>query len=171
MKSKNLLKRSLRVKEFIRHNVIKKYGLYTAWLIATCGMLLSLYFSDVKHYEPCHLCWYQRICLFPLSLLLGIAIYRGFLGIALYAIPQALFGLLLALYQIAIQEIPGWNPIDMCGAGPNCTEKIMIGLGPITIPMLSAVGFFTIALILITIAISDLPKKLQSPTQKPAIDL
>ena len=128
--------------------MIQKYGLYFAWLLATCGVLCSLYFSDVKNLEPCHLCWYQRICLFPLVIILGIAAYEGFLGIARYLVPQVACGFLFALYQIAIQEIPGWNPIDMCGAGPSCSEKISIGLGPITIPMLSAFGFLLIGFIL-----------------------
>jgi disulfide bond formation protein DsbB len=127
---------------------VQKYGLYFAWLLSTLAMMSSLYFSEIKHLEPCHLCWYQRITLFPLFILLGIATYRGFLGIAGYLLPQILIGFLLALYQVAIQEIPGWIPIDMCGAGPSCTEKISIGLGPITIPMLSALVFFLITLIL-----------------------
>lgn len=115
-----------------------------AWLAVTFGMMLSLYYSEIKNIEPCHLCWYQRICLFPLFILLGIATYKGFHGIALYVFPQVVAGFILALYQVAIQEIPGWNPIDICGAGPSCSEKISIGLGPITLPMLSAFGFLLI---------------------------
>jgi disulfide bond formation protein DsbB len=127
---------------------IKKYGLYFSWLFATVGMIISLYFSDVKNFEPCHLCWFQRICLFPLCPILGIAAYRGFQDISRYLLPQVVFGLVLALYQVAIQEIPGWNFIEICGAGPSCSDKILIGLGPITIPMLSAFGFFLIGLTL-----------------------
>jgi len=128
---------------------IKRYGLYFSWLFATIGTLVSLYFSDVKNLEPCHMCWFQRICLFPLVLILGVACYRGFLGISRYVLPQVVIGLLLALYQIAVQEIPGWNPINICGAGPSCAKKILIGLGPISIPMLSAFGFFLITIFLI----------------------
>lgn len=128
--------------------MIRKYGLYTAWLIVTIGLMGSLYYSDIKNLEPCHLCWYQRICLFPLFVILGIATFKGFRGISIYVLPQVFMGFLLALYQVAIQEIPGWNPIDICGAGPSCSEKISIGLGPITIPMLSAFGFFLIGLLL-----------------------
>lgn len=131
--------------------LVRKYGLYFAWLIATLGTMGSLYFSEIKNYEPCHLCWYQRIALFPLLIILGIATYKGFLGISRYVLPQVIFGGLLALYQVAIQEIPGWNPIEMCGAGPSCSEKISIGLGFITIPMLSALGFFSIGAILIAV--------------------
>lgn len=127
--------------------IIKRYGLYFTWLLACIGTLISLYFSNVKHLDPCHLCWYQRTCLFPLTVLLGIAAYRGFSEIAIYTLPLALIGLGFALYQIGIQEIPGWNPIDICGAGPSCTERTVV-IGPITIPMLSAALFLSISLLL-----------------------
>ncbi len=128
--------------------VVRKYGLYAAWLVVTLGMMFSLYYSVIKNIEPCHLCWYQRIALFPLFIILGIATFRGYTGIIPYVLPQVFFGFLAALYQIFIQEIPGWNPINMCGSGPSCSEKITI-LGPISIPMLSAFGFCVIAALLI----------------------
>jgi len=148
---------------------LKKYGLYSAWFAATFGTLASLFFSDILNHEPCHLCWYQRIALFPLAIILGIATYRGFFGIVRYVLPQAVGGFILALYQVAIQEIPDWNPIEMCGAGPSCSEKISIGLGPLSIPMLSAVGFLIICLILIGIHIAENPskKQLQTHTKNP----
>lgn len=133
----------------------RKYGLYFAWLLATIGTLGSLYFSDIKNLEPCHLCWYQRICLFPLVIILGIATHRGFLDISRYVLPQVVIGFLFSLYQICIQEIPNWMPIDMCGAGPSCSEKFFIGVGPITIPMLSAANFFVIGLLLLFVWISN----------------
>lgn len=123
--------------------------LYLAWLLASLGTLLSLYFSEIRHLEPCHLCWYQRICLFPLVIILGIAAYNSFFDITRYVLPQVIIGFLFALYQIVLQEIPGWNPIDICGGGPSCAEKLYIGLGPITIPMLSAAGFFAIGFLLL----------------------
>ncbi|MCH9626517.1 MAG: disulfide formation protein [Chlamydiales bacterium] len=127
----------------------KSIELYLAWLFACLGTLVSLYFSEVLKLEPCHLCWYQRIALFPLVFVLGIAAYRSFLDVARYVLPQVIGGFLFAAYQIAIQEIPGWNPIDMCGAGPSCSEKYDIGLGFITIPMLAAGGFLIIGILLL----------------------
>jgi len=127
--------------------MIQRYGLYFAWLIAIVGSLISLYFSEVKHMEPCHLCWYQRVCLFPLAFVLGLGAYKGDLSIARYALPLSMLGLFFAIYQVGIQEIPGWNPIDICGAGPSCSTRHEV-LGPITIPMLSAVGFFLLTTLL-----------------------
>lgn len=129
--------------------MLKNYGLYLAWTCAALGVLGSLYFSEVKGLEPCHLCWYQRIFLFPLTLILGIGTYQGDSKVVRYTLLLAFFGFLFAIYQVAIQEIPGWNPIELCGAGPSCTEKTNIGLGFITMPMLSALNFFLIILLLI----------------------
>lgn len=134
--------------------------LYLAWLLSSLGTLLSLYFSDIRHLEPCHMCWYQRICLFPLVIILGIAAYRSFFDITRYVLPQIIIGFLFAAYQIAIQEIPGWNPIDICGGGPSCAEKYDIGLGPITIPMLSAAGFFVIGFLLLLSWKRNTPKQI-----------
>jgi disulfide bond formation protein DsbB len=146
-------------------NPVKKYGLYCAWFTATFGTMASLYFSEILNYEPCNLCWYQRIALFPVAIILGIATYRGFFGIGRYVLPQTVCGFLLALYQVAIQEIPGWNPIEMCGAGPSCSEKLSIGLGPISMPMLSAAGFLLISAFLICAWVADCPKRKQLETQ------
>lgn len=123
---------------------MKRYALYFGWLIACIGVLFSLYFSDVRKLEPCRLCWYQRMALFPLAIILGIAAYRGFCEIARYVLPQVFIGLGIALYQIGLQEIPGWNPIDLCGAGPSCSTRMEI-FGPLTVPMFSALGFALIA--------------------------
>ena len=129
--------------------MFRSWGLYISWVLALAGMLGSLYFSELKYMDPFHLCWFQRICFYPLVIILGIAAYRGDTKISLYLLPLVIIGFFIALYQVAIQEIPGWNPIDICGAGPSCSEKMFIGLGPITIPMLSAANFLVIALLLI----------------------
>lgn len=133
----------------------RRYGLYAAWLLSCIAFITSLYFSDIRHHEPCHLCWYQRICIFPMIVILGVASYRGFLGIGLYVLPQIVAGFFFAIYQVGIQEIPGWNPIDMCGAGPSCSERMDIGLGFITIPMLSAVAFLMIITLLVGTLIAN----------------
>lgn len=127
---------------------MKQYALYLAWLLSCLGLLGSLYFSEMRHLEPCHLCWYQRIALYPLAFILGIAAYRGFLGIILYVYPLIVIGLVVSLYHVLIQEIPNWQPIELCGAGPSCSDKLDIGLGPITIPLLSSLTFLTIASLL-----------------------
>lgn len=129
--------------------MFKRYGLYFAWLFSSFGVLGSLYFSEVLHIEPCNLCWYQRISLFPIAFILGIGAYCADWRVVRYTLPIAVIGLLFAIYQVLIQEIPGWNPIELCGAGPDCSTKIYVMGSKITIPMLSALNFIIISLFLI----------------------
>lgn len=128
--------------------MLQKYSLYIVWIVACAATMGSLFFSEILHIEPCHLCWYQRIAIYPLVIIMGIATYRGFYGIVPYVFPLVLIGTLFAAYQVAIQEMPDWQPIELCGAGPSCSEKVDIGLGPISIPMLSLAGFLVMLLFL-----------------------
>jgi disulfide bond formation protein DsbB len=126
----------------------RRFSLYFAWVGALFGTLMSLFFSEVLLYAPCNLCWYQRICLFPLSIQLGIAAYRSDRGIVRYAWPLIAFGALFAIYQTAEQIIPGFSPIDLCGAGPRCDEDPLKLFGFLSIAMLSLLGFLGIGLLL-----------------------
>ncbi len=83
--------------------MIQKYGLYMIWVVSCLGTLGSLYIA-----EPTSLDWYQRVCLFPLVFVAGIAAWRGFLSIAPYLIPQALMGFSCAAYQILLLKKPAW---------------------------------------------------------------
>ena len=66
----------------------------------------SLYFSEVAHFVPCRLCWYQRIAMYPLVLLLGIATLRRDVGIRLYAIPLAAIGAAVSIYHVQLERFP-----------------------------------------------------------------
>lgn len=126
--------------------LLRSYCLYCAWLVACIGTLMSVYYSYLLNIEPCVLCYYQRICLFPLVVILGIAAYREDLAVKLYALPLTLIGFGIAIYQICLQEIPGMT-LDICGK-VSCSTKLFL-LGFITMPMASAVAFLAIACLLI----------------------
>ena len=128
----------------------RHYSLYFAWLIALVATLVSLYFSEIVHWPVCHLCWYQRICIYPLVIILGIATYREDHRIATYAIPLAVIGLFFSAYQYAQQMIPAFAPIDFCGTtGPDCSHIHFKLWGFITFPFLSIVACVVIILLLI----------------------
>ena len=130
--------------------------LYLAWVVALVATLGSLYFSEVRAFNPCILCWYQRICMYPLVALLGIAAFRGDLGIRAYVLPLAAVGWLVALYQNA--ETWGWVPVlKACTTNPaaSCgTPWPVWGVGndalntTITIPVLSMIAFTLIIALL-----------------------
>lgn len=120
--------------------------LFAAWIIALTASLAVLFIGEVLGQVPCNLCWFQRVFMLPLPLILGIALWRSDWGIWLYAIPMAGSGLLIATYHtlLYIGIIPA--PIIPCTAsGPSCTGESMLILG-LPIPAL-AIGAFTIILI------------------------
>ncbi|ASD30706.1 disulfide formation protein [Chlamydia abortus] len=132
---------------------LRNYALYFAWLISCTGTVMSIYYSYLLNIEPCVLCYYQRICLFPLSVILGIATYREDDLVKIYALPLSIMGMLIAVYQICLQEIAGMT-IDICGR-VSCSTKLFI-FGFITIPMASALAFCAISCLLI---LSDSKKR------------
>ncbi|MFC5849940.1 disulfide bond formation protein B [Deinococcus petrolearius] len=130
--------------------------LYLAWVVALAATLGSLYFSEVRGFNPCVLCWYQRICMYPQALLLGIAAFSGDLRVRRYALPLAVVGWLTALYQNA--ETWGWVPVlKACTTNPaaSCSTPWPVwGVGndalntTITIPVLSMIAFTLIIALL-----------------------
>jgi disulfide bond formation protein DsbB len=101
-------------------------------------------------FAPCVLCWYQRICLFPLVLIIGVGLFPADKKVVKYALPLALAGWLIALYHSLLYSgiIPA--SIQPCSQGVSCTEEYINLFGWITIPMLSLFSFsLIIALLLI----------------------
>ncbi len=123
------------------------YFLYTSLAVALVGTTLSLYFSDVLGLPPCKLCWYQRIAMYPLIPLLALGIKYKEKRIALYALPQAVIGLVIAAYHNLIYYdalrhagTSGLNIVD-CGIGVPCTDQQLLLFDFISIPLMSLVGF------------------------------
>ncbi|MEB8670949.1 disulfide oxidoreductase [Bacillus cereus] len=127
--------------------IIQKYHIVIAWTIATSAMLISLFFSEWMKLPPCDLCWYQRMAMYPLVLILGIGMYRRGSHVSMYAFPFACIGLILSVYQITIQTFPA-SEMKICSVGISCTEDYLNLFGFISIPMLSFVGFLAIIVLL-----------------------
>ncbi len=117
-----------------------KNTLYLAWVVSLSALLASLYYGEVLDVEPCRLCWYQRIGMFPLALFLGIATYKGDRRPALYSLPLVAFGGLFAFYQSISQMIPSLQVDALCGHSSHCTL-------PGFFPFFSAGGFAAIAIL------------------------
>jgi disulfide bond formation protein DsbB len=118
--------------------------LFLAWassLIATMG---SLYFSEIMKYEPCVLCWYQRILMYPMVILLGLAYVRKDFQAAFYSTILSGIGLLVSLYHYSIQKVSILTEsAPACGRVP-CTGEYINLFGFITIPFLALTGFLII---------------------------
>lgn len=126
-----------------------EYGLYLAWLAALIATGGSLFFSEVRQFVPCTLCWYQRILMYPLVLLLGVASFRSDRHIIPYVLPLSLLGAGIALFHYLEQKIPGFGAPELCRAGVPCSTEYINWLGFITIPLLSLVAFSFISLLLV----------------------
>lgn len=126
---------------------------FTAWLVATVSTLGALFLGEVMGYTPCILCWYQRIAMFPLVLVLAAGLFPFDRRVVRYALPLALAGLGLALFHLAL--VAGWIPesIKPCQQGVPCADVQVVWLGFVTIPLLSVMSFSLIASLLLAVNI------------------
>lgn len=124
--------------------------LYLAWVVALIATIGSLYFSEVRLFRPCILCWYQRVCMYPLVVLLGLAALRSDLNVRRYAVALAVIGWAVALFQ----NLETWGvvpTIRACTTDPSSSCGIpwpIWGSGAlaplntvVTIPVLSMIAF------------------------------
>jgi len=123
--------------------------LFLCWLLVSVSALGSLFFSYVMEFAPCVLCWYQRIFLFPLVLILAIGLFPFDKKVVKYALPLAIAGWLTAVYHNLLYA--GFIPksIQPCSQGVSCTEEYINLFGFLSIPMLSLLSFSTIVTLLI----------------------
>ncbi len=120
-------------------------ALLAAW-IATCG---SLYMSEVLGWIPCLLCWYQRILMYPLALILPVGILRRDKGLHKYVLALSLPGACVSLYHYLVQKVPGMEALAPCKIGVPCTSDYLNWLGFITIPFLALTAFLIISFMVI----------------------
>jgi disulfide bond formation protein DsbB len=123
--------------------------IFGAWLIATVSTLGALFFGEVMHLPPCVLCWYQRICMFPLVLILPVGLFPLDRKVVRYALPLAVIGWLFAVFHVLL--IAGVIPenIKPCTQGVPCSEKVIEWFGFVTIPLLAVVAFSAIIALLV----------------------
>jgi len=118
--------------------------LFLAWASSLVASLGSLYFSEIMKYEPCELCWYQRILMYPMVILLGVAYVRKDFQPALYSTILSGIGLLVSLYHYSLQKVSFLSEsAPACGRVP-CTGEYINMFGFITIPFLALTGFIII---------------------------
>lgn len=122
-------------------------SLKISFLIALTATLGSLYFGEVLKYPPCTLCWYQRICMYPLVIVFGSALWTSESRYLKNALPLALTGLVISVYHNLLYY--GWIPdsITPCSQGVSCTTRQIEIFGFLTIPLMSMISFLAIVLL------------------------
>lgn len=131
-------------------SAIEDAALWIAFLIGTVAMGGSLYFSESAHLEPCRLCWFQRVAMYPLAAILLVAAVRGDRAVRWYVVPVAGIGACVSLYHYVIE----WRPeleAGSCQFGPTCSDFYFREFGFVTLAFMALCGFVAI-IVLTTIA-------------------
>lgn len=114
------------------------------WAQTLLALFGSLYFSEIRGFTPCELCWVQRIFMYPLVIIYGVALLKRDLTIAIPGFILSGIGMLISIYHYLIQKVPGMQSTgDSCGIIP-CNAEYVNYAGFITIPFLAGVAFFVI---------------------------
>lgn len=128
---------------------MKSRFLYFAFAVSLMATAGSLFFSVVMHLPPCNLCWWQRICMYPLVYILGLGIIVNDQQVARYAIGPAVFGWIIALYHNLIYFDIISPDIIPCTSGVSCTSKQIEWFGFLSIPLMSFWAFSLLIVFLI----------------------
>jgi disulfide bond formation protein DsbB len=118
-----------------------------AWVVAFLATSGSLYFSEVAGYVPCTLCWYQRIAMYPLVVILAIAAFRRDPGGRWYGVGLAAVGAAIAAYHVALEWIPSLDT-GACDAAAPCTLVWFRVFGVLSLPTLALIAFLLIITVL-----------------------
>jgi disulfide bond formation protein DsbB len=127
-------------------DALGEQALLLAWLMAMAATLGSLYYSEIAGFVPCTFCWYQRIAMYPLAVILGIAAFRRDRDVWWFAVPLAAAGAGLAAYHYLIQHVPELAG-GACSVGVPCTAAYVWRFGFVSIPLMALVSFAVILLL------------------------
>lgn len=127
-------------------------GIWLAWLIAAGATIGSLYFSEVAHFAPCRLCWFQRIAMYPLAAILLVGAVRRDRLVAWYSLPLALVGVVISTYHTILEWRPSLDSGVCSIDGPSCTTVWFREFGFLSLPTMAGIGFVAIAVLVALVA-------------------
>jgi hypothetical protein len=125
-------------------------GVGLAALVATAATAGSLVYSEYYLFEPCRLCWYQRIAMYPLVLTLWIGWWKQDRSVVRYALPPAVIGTGISVWHLANQWVLTGTT---CDVGPSCAIRYVTEFGFVTIPFMALSGF--VAIVGLTLAVRN----------------
>ena len=118
------------------------YELWAAFLVSSIATGGSLFFSEIAGFVPCELCWYQRICMYPLSIITLLAAIRGDYRIARYLLPLPIVGVCISVYHLLVENgVVGQSSACLVSAPGGCATKWINEFGYMTIPTLALTAF------------------------------
>ena len=137
---------------------ISDAGVWLAFLVAAGATLGSLYFSEVANFNPCRFCWFQRIAMYPLSVILLVGALRKDPGVRWYAAPLAAIGAAISAWHSLIEWRPSLDNGECEFQGPSCTFVWFREFG-LSLANMALIGFLTILILLLV----RFPARLNSP--------
>jgi disulfide bond formation protein DsbB len=121
---------------------VEGYELWLAFLVSAIATGGSLFFSEIAHFVPCELCWYQRICMYPLSIVTLLAALANERSLGRYLLPLPLVGAGVSVYHLLVENgVVAQSKICLASAPGGCATKWINEFGYVTIPVLALTGF------------------------------
>ena len=146
--------------------IITKFDLYIVFSIALTGIIFSLFYSEIALLEPCKLCWYQRIVIYPQVIIYGMGIYLKDKAARVYGMALAILAFLIAGYQYLLQmsavfkhATASFTDCSLSIDGPSCSSYYFLEYGYITIPMMSLTAM---AMIIVVLCVSSCSYKVMA---------
>jgi len=118
------------------------YELWLGFVVAALATGGSLFFSEIAHYAPCELCWYERICMYPLTIVLLLMALANDYRASRYLLPLPIVGAVLAAYHVLVERgVVSQSNECLLSAPGGCATKWIDELGYVTIPVLTLTAF------------------------------
>lgn len=136
---------------------LNRFAVVLAWMVAATCMVGSLYFSESANYEPCKLCWYQRVCMYSIAIVLLVALIRRTRDIVPYVIILASIGTAVSVYHYLVEWYPTLES-DVCSVSVPCTTVWFRRAGFVSLPFMALTGFVTILTLLAAPRVAGIPQ-------------
>lgn len=137
-----------------------------AWIVALVATLGSLYYSEIADLFPCRLCWFQRIAMYPLSVILLVGALRREATVRFYAYPLAMIGFAIAGYHRVVQLYPSLETKACAASGVGCAGSLVKQFGYVTIPWMALSAF---ALIIVLLWAAGIAARRSDEDQEPGV--
>jgi len=135
-----------------------------AWIVATVTTLGSLYYSEHAGFVPCELCWYQRILMYPLVIVLGVAALRRDRAVWMTALVFVVLGAPLSLYHWLVERVPAFEESSSCSAITPCSTPWFEKFGFITLAWMAMSAFLLIGVLMVCALLGARDRAGETPT-------
>lgn len=130
---------------------LHQYGLLLAFIVSAISVASSLFYSNVAGFPPCDLCWFQRIFMYPLVIILGTSLIKKNRDIVTYALAVVVPGFLVSLYHNYIYYSKNGLTANCVfgGSQVSCVKRYVFELGYVTIPLMALTAFALVIVFLL----------------------